>query len=173
MVAMRKFRNTMTTLAVAGLVAAAPAVAHADVVDTYLAAIPAGQISCQQANNYWTDAGDYQSKRSQALLAANFHPRGGEIRDALARVDEAAHRCGLIGGGATAPAAQNGQAPVPVQQGGQQVQAPAPGQAPAQAPAQAQDNTVSIGGQTFPVPEILAPVVNWLRDALGNLGIRF
>jgi len=32
---------------------------------------------------------------------------------------------------------------------------------------------VSIGGQTFPVPEILAPVVNWLRDALGNLGIRF
>lgn len=165
MVAMRKFRNTMTTLAVAGLVAAAPAVAHADVVDTYLAAIPAGQISCQQANNYWTDAGDYQSKRSQALLAANFHPRGGEIRDALARVDEAAHRCGLIGGGATAPAAQNGQAPAPVQQ----VQAPAPGQAP----AQAQDNTVSIGGQTFPVPEILAPVVNWLRDALGNLGIRF
>lgn len=169
MVAMRKFRNTMTTLAVAGLVAAAPAVAHADVVDTYLAAIPAGQISCQQANNYWTDAGDYQSKRSQALLAANFHPRGGEIRDALARVDEAAHRCGLIGGGATAPAAQNGQAPAPVQQGGQQVQAPAPGQAP----AQAQDNTVSIGGQTFPVPEILAPVVNWLRVALGNLGIRF
>ena len=168
MVAVRKFRNTMTTLAVAGLVAAAPAVAHADVVDTYLAAIPAGQISCQQANNYWTDAGDYQSKRSQALLAANFHPRGGEIRDALAYFR-------VVAQGADDLAFErivnvpNGQAPAPVQQGGQQVQAPAPGQAP----AQAQDNTVSIGGQTFPVPEILAPVVNWLRDALGNLGIRF
>lgn len=166
---MHKFRKTLTSVAVAGLVATSPAIAHADVVDSYLAAIPAGQISCQQANNYWTDAGDYQSKRSQALLAANFHPRGGEIRDALARIDEAAHRCGLIGGGGNTTAGQTNQTQAPVQQA--PVQQTAAPQAPAtvQAPA----NTVNVAGQTFHVPEPLAPVVNWLRDALGNLGIYF
>lgn len=164
---MRKFRNTMTAFAVAGLVATAPAIAHADIVDDYLAAIPAGQISCQQANNYWTNADDYQNKRSQALLGANFHPRGGEIRAAVARVDEAAHRCGLLGGGAQAPSGQNNQAPAP----GQQVpaaQSPAPTQ---QAPAAPAPNTVTVAGHSFPVPEILAPVVTWLRDVLGGFGI--
>ncbi|MCS5479719.1 hypothetical protein NYP18_08610 [Corynebacterium sp. YIM 101645] len=160
---MRKFRNTMTAFAVAGLVATTPAIAHADIVDDYLAAIPAGQISCQQANNYWTNADDYQSKRSQALLGANFHPRGGEIRAAVSRVDEAAHRCGLVGGGG-----QNNQAPAPAAPA---QQAPAPAQQ-APAPAAPAVNTVTVAGQTVPVPEVLSPVVTWLRDVLGNLGIR-
>jgi hypothetical protein len=171
MVAMRKFRNTMTAFAVAGLIATTPAIAHADIVDDYLAAIPAGQISCQQANNYWTDADDYQNKRSQALLGANFHPRGGEIRAAISRVDEAANRCGLTGGGQAA-GGQNNQAPAPTQQAPAQ-QSPTQ-QAPVQqapAPAAPANNTVTVAGQTFPVPEILAPVVTWLRDALANLGI--
>ncbi|WP_156229036.1 hypothetical protein [Corynebacterium comes] len=163
---MHKFRNTLTSLAVAGLVATTPAIAHADVVDSYLAAIPAGQISCQQANNYWTDAGDYQGKRNQALLAANFHPRGGEIRDALSRVDEAAHRCGLLGGGVNTPAGQNNQAQAPAQQVRQNTTAPQGGQ---QAPA----NTVTVAGQAIQVPDSVAPVINWLRDVLANLGIRF
>lgn len=168
MVAMRKFRNTLTAFAVAGLVATTPAIAHADIVDDYLAALPAGQISCQQANNYWTNADDYQNKRSQALLGANFHPRGGEIRAAISRVDEAANRCGLLGGGGqTAAAGQNNQqapaAPAPAQQ------APAQ-QAPAPAPA-APANTVTVAGHTVHVPEVLAPVVTWLREALGNFGI--
>lgn len=158
MVAMRKFRNTMTAFAVAGLVATTPAIAHADIVDDYLAAIPAGQISCQQANNYWTNAEDYQSKRSQALLGANFHPRGGEIRAAVSRVDEAAHRCGLVGGG------QNNPAPAQNTGGNTGTQtAPAPAPAP---------NTITIAGQTHFVPEPLAPVVEWLRNALGILNIR-
>ena len=153
-IAMRKFRNTMTSFAVAGLIATTPAIAHADIVDDYLAAIPAGQISCQQAKNYWTNADDYQNKRSQALLAANIHPRGGEIRNAISRIDEAAHRCGLLGGGGG-----GGQAG-----GGQNNQAPA-----TQSPA---NNTVLLSSHTLHVPDFLVPVVEWLRSALGNVGIR-
>ena len=78
---------------------AAPAAAHADAVDTLLAKLPAGQISCSQAKQYWTNSADYNQKKSQALAAANFHPRGGEIRDAIARADEAIARCGLGAGG--------------------------------------------------------------------------
>ena len=170
MVAMRKFRNTMTAFAVAGLVATTPAIAHADIVDDYLAAIPAGQISCQQANNYWTNAEDYQSKRSQALLGANFHPRGGEIRAAVSRVDEAANRCGLLGGGGQAAAGQNNQAPAPAP-AAPAAQSPAPAQQ-APAPAAPANNTVTVVGQTITVPEVLAPAVTWLRDVLGGLGIR-
>lgn len=157
MVAMRKFRNTMTALAAAGLLATTPAIAHADIVDDYLAAIPAGEISCQQANNYWSNASDYQNKRSQALLGANFHPRGGEIRAAIARVDDAANRCGLLGNGGQAAAGQSNPAP-------------APAAAPATAPV-ATGDTVTVAGQNIPVPEPLAPVINWLRGALGALGI--
>jgi len=174
MIAMRKFRNTMTAFAVAGLVATTPVIAHADIVDDYLAAIPAGQISCQQANNYWTNPADYQDKRSQALLGANFHPRGGEIRAAISRIDEAAHRCGLLGGGggqATGGQTTGGQGG----QGGQNNQAPAQqGSTPQSSTPQGSSasDTVLIAGQSFPVPDFLAPVVDWLRSVLGNLGIR-
>jgi len=82
--------------------------------DDYLAKVPAGQISCEQATKYYTNPSDYNSKKSQALAAANFHPRGGEIRDAIARADEAIARCGLNGGGGkTAPANNNQGTPAP------------------------------------------------------------
>ncbi|WJY88661.1 hypothetical protein [Corynebacterium confusum] len=74
---------------------ATPAVASADPVDDLLAKVPAGQISCEKARSYWTNPGDYQSKRSQALSVATFHPRGGEIRSAIARMDDAVNRCNL------------------------------------------------------------------------------
>lgn len=110
-----------------GIGVLSPATASADAVDDLLNRFPSGQISCEQANSYWTNEADYNNKRSQAQMLANFHPRGGEIRDALARVDEAANRCGLKGGGAPASQAPTPQSPAP--------QSPAP-QAPApQAPA--------------------------------------
>lgn len=110
-----------------GIGVLSPATASADAVDDLLNRFPSGQISCEQANSYWTNEADYNNKRSQAQMLANFHPRGGEIRDALARVEEAANRCGLKGGGAPANQAPANQAPAN--------QAPA-NQAPAnQAPA--------------------------------------
>ncbi len=87
----------IASAATAAAFALSAPVASADIVDDYLAKVPAGQISCEQAQAYWTNSGDYNSKRSQALAAANFHPRGGEIRSTIARVDEAVARCGLAG----------------------------------------------------------------------------
>ena len=81
--------------AVAALSIAAPA-ANADIVDDALARIPAGEITCEQANEYWTTEAEYNDIRQMAQAAAPFHPRGGEITDALNRVHEAAQRCGLI-----------------------------------------------------------------------------
>ncbi|MFH0412642.1 hypothetical protein ACG98H_11205 [Corynebacterium sp. L4756] len=78
---------------------ASPAIASADVVDDMLAKMPSGQISCSQAESQYTNASDYNSKKNQALAAANFHPRGGEIREAIGRMDEAIERCNLNGGG--------------------------------------------------------------------------
>lgn len=87
---------------------ATPAVASADPVDDLLAKVPAGQISCEKARSYWTNPGDYQSKRSQALSVATFHPRGGEIRSAIARMDDAVNRCNLgQSGNQQQPAVQN------------------------------------------------------------------
>lgn len=103
-----------------------PAVASADPIDDALDRIPPGQISCEDAEAYWTTEEEYNSLRSQALAVAPFHPRGAEIRDALARVDEAATRCGLKGGGGT------------------QAQAPAPAPAPGQ-PAPAPSNLINLG----------------------------
>lgn len=98
-------RSLKTGLATVGLATAAaiaiPATASADIVDDALARIPAGEISCEQANQYWTTEAEYNSYAAQARLAAVFHPRGGEINNALARIDEAANRCGLKGGGNT------------------------------------------------------------------------
>lgn len=98
------------TSAKTGLIAAAtaltatlasPAIASADVVDDMLAKMPSGQISCSQAESQYTNASDYNSKKQQALAVANFHSRGGEIRAAISRMDEAIARCGLNGGGNT------------------------------------------------------------------------
>lgn len=110
---MWRMRNKLVLCSAAAAVTvglASPA-ASADMVDDYLAKVPAGQISCEQATKYYTNPSDYNSKKSQALAAANFHPRGGEIRDAIARADEAIARCGLNGGnggGNAAPANNNG-----------------------------------------------------------------
>ena len=134
----------------------APA-ASADMVDDYLAKVPAGQISCEQATKYYTNPSDYNSKKSQALAAANFHPRGPEIRDAVARADEAIARCGLNGGGGNAAPAQN---TAPTNNGGHN--ANNGGGAPANngnnAPANNAFPTfpVTIGNFTFNVPDILA-----------------
>ncbi|MDO5669155.1 MAG: hypothetical protein Q4G50_04055 [Corynebacterium sp.] len=118
----RFFARTLVVSAslAVGLGAFAPA-ASADAVDDLLNRIPAGQISCEQARNYWTNETDYNNKRAQGQAVAAFHPRGAEIRDALARVDEAANRCGLKGGGA-APSQPAPQRPAPSQP------APAPAQ---------------------------------------------
>ncbi|MDY3128251.1 MAG: hypothetical protein SOW59_09050 [Corynebacterium sp.] len=76
---------------------AAPA--SADAIDDYLDKVPGGQISCEQAASYYTNPGDYNNKKSQALAVANFHRRGGEIRSAVTRADEAIARCNLSQGG--------------------------------------------------------------------------
>ncbi|QNE88671.1 hypothetical protein H0194_06035 [Corynebacterium incognita] len=102
-------RKTLKTSIVAGataLIASAftPA-ASADAVDDMLAKMPSGPISCEQANKYWTSEADFQSKKKQALAVATFHPRGGEIRAAIGRIDEAANRCGLRGTTGSKPSA--------------------------------------------------------------------
>ena len=85
------------------LCSTSPAVANADAVDRALNALPAGQISCQQARSYWTNTADYNNKVAQARALALVDPRGPRILAALARIAEAANRCGLKGGGAPAP----------------------------------------------------------------------
>ncbi|MFP7365247.1 hypothetical protein SFC07_05630 [Corynebacterium callunae] len=92
----RSFTLTATFVGAAAL--AAPATASADAIDDALAAIPSGQISCSQAEKYWTTEADYNSKVAQANALALFDSRGPQIKAALARVDEAANRCGLKGG---------------------------------------------------------------------------
>ncbi|OFM04449.1 hypothetical protein HMPREF2724_02360, partial [Corynebacterium sp. HMSC071F07] len=119
--------------------------ASADMVDDYLAKVPAGQISCDQASRYYTNASDYNSKKSQALAAANFHPRGGEIRDAIARADEAIARCGLNGG---APAPKPAPAPAPKP-------APAPANVISVGVVPGQPTVdVPVGPQVFRIPDI-------------------
>lgn len=108
---MWRMRKKLVLCSVAAAIGLSAPTASADMVDDYLAKVPAGQISCEQATKYYTNPSDYNSKKSQALAAANFHPRGGEIRDAVARADEAIARCGLNGGnggGNAAPANNNG-----------------------------------------------------------------
>ncbi|MCT1428950.1 hypothetical protein [Corynebacterium sp. p3-SID1241] len=135
---------------------AAPAAAHADAVDNLLAKMPAGQISCSQAKQYWTNSADYNQKKSQALAVATVHPRGNEVRDAIGRMDEAIARCGLNG--------TTGQGK-PVNTGGQRGNAPAPKPAPAPAPAK-NAKVIELGtipgqptvdvpflGQTFRIPD--------------------
>lgn len=150
---MCRMRNKLVLCSVAAAIGLSAPTASADMVDDYLAKVPAGQISCEQATKYYTNPSDYNSKKSQALAAANFHPRGGEIRDAVARADEAIARCGLNGGGGNT--ANNGGAPA-------NNSAPANNTAPANNGNNAPSNNafptfpVTIGNFTFNVPDILA-----------------
>ena len=152
---MWRMRNKLALCSVAAAIGLSAPTASADMVDDYLAKVPSGQISCEQATKYYTNPSDYNSKKSQALAAANFHPRGGEIRDAVARADEAIARCGLNGGGGNA--ANNGGAPAnnaaPANNGGG-----ASANNGNNAPANNAFPTfpVSIGNFTFNVPDILA-----------------
>lgn len=132
-------KSALLTAATAITVSLATPAASADMVDNYLAKVPAGQISCDQASRYYTNASDYNSKKSQALAAAKFHPRGGEIRDAIARADEAIARCGL-NGGAPAPAPKPAPAPANVISVGV-----VPGQPTVDVP---------VGPQVFRIPDI-------------------
>ncbi|WP_230307916.1 hypothetical protein [Corynebacterium guaraldiae] len=68
-------RNKLVLCSVAAAIGLSAPTASADMVDDYLAKVPAGQISCEQATKYYTNPSDYNSKKSQALAAANFHPR--------------------------------------------------------------------------------------------------
>ena len=153
---MWRMRNKLVLCSVAAAIGLSAPTASADMVDDYLAKVPAGQISCEQATKYYTNPSDYSSKKSQALAAANFHPRGPEIRDAVARADEAIARCGLNGGGGNAAPAQN-TAPanntVPANNGGG-----APANNGNNAPSNNAFPTfpVTIGNFTFNVPDILA-----------------
>lgn len=152
---MWRMRNKLVLCSVAAAIGLSAPTASADMVDDYLAKVPSGQISCEQATKYYTNPSDYNSKKSQALAAANFHPRGAEIRDAVARADEAIARCGLNGGGANT--ANNGGAPAnntaPANNGGG-----APANSGNNAPANNAFPTfpVTIGNFTFNVPDILA-----------------
>ena len=104
-------KTALASVVAAGAVTAlSPALASAGPVDDALALIPAGEITCGQARSYWTTEAEYNSIRAQAQTVSWVHPRGGEIRDALARVEEAANRCGLKGG-QSAPGNNNPGAP--------------------------------------------------------------
>lgn len=110
-----------TVAAAASFAVLAPAAANADAIDDALNALPAGQITCEQAENYWTNTADYNEKVAMAQMVARFDSRGAEINAALARVDEAATRCGLKGGAPTlnnpAPAPNEGSPAAPQNQG--------------------------------------------------------
>ncbi|WJY73062.1 MULTISPECIES: hypothetical protein [Corynebacterium] len=94
-----RFKRATTSVALAGLIVTVTSgAAQADVVDRALTALPKGQISCAQATKYWTNTADYNRKVAQARALAAVDPRGPQILAALARVDEAANRCGLKGG---------------------------------------------------------------------------
>ena len=177
--------------AVASTIALAPA-AQADMIDDALAKLPSGPISCDQAKRYWTNEADYNSKVRQAQTVARFDSRGPQILNALARVDEAANRCGLKGSGNNAGGsgnagggtAQNNQRAPQNNQGQPQQQAPRQGQqgqpqqqAPAPA-APAAQNTIVLapaGAPSFEVPVngvgtvVLPDVLAMLRQALAAI----
>lgn len=145
-------RSLKTSLGIVGaaaiLTTALPATASADIVDDALARIPAGQISCEQAEQYWTTEEEYNSYAQQARAAAVFHPRGGEIRDALHRIDEAADRCGLKGGATGGTNNGGGTGGNANNNGGGNANNGGNNNAPAPAPAPANNGPVI----TIPVP---------------------
>lgn len=163
--AVMKLRSLAMTAAVAGTLAAAPAAAHADAIDDALAKLPAGEISCAQAEKYWTNDADYNAKVRQAQTIARFDSRGPQILDALARVENAANRCGLKGtnGNSNAAPAQPAQSAQPAQ--------PAPATQPAQpAPAAQQNpqNVIVLAPQGAPTIDV--PVANVATVRLPDLG---
>lgn len=179
--------TTAATAAIAGSLVLAPA-AKADLIDDALAALPAGQISCSQASKYWTNEADYNSKVRQAQTIARFDSRGPQILEALGRVDEAANRCGLKGGG-NAPARQNQPAQQASTQQAQRQNQPAArqnqpaqqapaqqAQAPAQqAPAGQRIQLAPAGMPSFEVPVngvgtvVVPDVLTLLRQALAAI----
>lgn len=158
---MTKFSRNLSIAFFTATLVSAPGLAQADQVDQVLAALPAGPISCEQAAKYWTNEADYNDKVAQANMLAMVDSRGPQIRDALARVDEAANRCGLEGGAAPAPApAQGGAAPAP---------APAPtGAIMSSAPGLPSINVQLPGGQWITVPNLQQIAA----DFLAKFGIR-
>ncbi len=159
---MRHIRDTMARMtiarkaalfaATAGLTAtlAAPA-ASADAIDDYLAKVPSGQISCEQAAKYYTNPTDYNNKKRQALAVATFDSRGPQIRDAISRADEAIARCNLANGGTTT----NTNTTTPAPANNNQSNAPAPAnnnQAPAQNNTRIIPLFVQAGQPTIDVP---------------------
>lgn len=170
--------TTAATAAIAGTLVLAPA-AKADLIDDALAKLPAGQIPCSQAAKYWTNEADYNAKVRQAQTVARFDSRGPQILEALGRVDEAANRCGLKGGGnAQARQAQQAQQaqPAPQAQRPGQPAARQTQQAPAQpAPADQRIQLVPANVPSFEVPVsgvgtvILPDVLTMLRQALAEI----
>ncbi|MCG7254275.1 hypothetical protein MHK13_05980 [Corynebacterium hadale] len=146
-----KLRSLAMTAAVAGTLAAAPAAAHADAIDDALAKLPAGEISCAQAEKYWTNDADYNAKVRQAQTIARFDSRGPQILDALARVENAANRCGLKG-----------------TNGGTSNAAPAQPAQPAPAAQQNPQNVIVLAPQGAPTIDV--PVANVATVRLPDLG---
>lgn len=145
----------LTATFVGAATLATPAIASADIVDNALAALPSGEISCSQAEKYWTTEADYNSKVAQANALAMFDSRGPQIQAALARVDEAANRCGLKGGTVAAQAeatevAPAAPAPAPQDNTGTSQTAPAPA-APAAPAATPVVNLAPAGSPTFTI----------------------
>lgn len=167
-----KIRSLAMSTAIAGSLIAAPVAtqtAHADAIDDALAALPAGEISCAQAEKYWTNDADYNTKVRQARTIAAFDRRGPQILDALGRVESAANRCGLKGtngGGAQAQRPAQQQAPA------QSAPAPAQPQSQPQAPAPAPGapkNLIVLAPQG--VPTFDAPVANVATVRLPDLAV--
>lgn len=153
-----------TVAAAASFAVLAPAAANADAIDDALNALPAGQITCEQAESYWTNTADYNEKVAMAQMVARFDSRGAEINAALARVDEAATRCGLKGGTA-APTNGGDNTPAPGNP------APAPSQ-DNNTPAQNQgiEGAPTIAVPTAPgTPTITIPAFNTVNLVLPDL----
>ncbi len=160
---MRHIRDTMARMtiarkaalfaATAGLTAtlAAPA-ASADAIDDYLAKVPSGQISCEQAAKYYTNPTDYNNKKRQALAVATFDSRGPQIRDAISRADEAIARCNLANGGTTTNTNTTTPAPANNQSNTAHNQSNTNNQAPAQNNTRIIPLFVQAGQPTIDVP---------------------
>ncbi|MCT2338110.1 hypothetical protein [Corynebacterium sp. p3-SID1056] len=159
-----KIRAFALSAAVAGtLISAQPA--QADAIDDALAKLPAGEISCEQAEKYWTNDADYNAKVRQARTIARFDSRGPQILDALARVENAANRCGLKG---TTGGNQGNTQPAQPAQKPAQKPAPKPAQ-PAPKPAQQARPLIVLAPQG--VPTFDAPVANVATVRLPDLAV--
>lgn len=157
-----KIRAIALSAAAAGtLFAAQPA--HADAIDDALAKLPAGEISCEQAEKYWTNDADYNAKVRQARTIARFDSRGPQILDALARVESAANRCGLKG---TNGGNQGGNQQAPAKPAPAQQAQPAPAKP---APAQPGKPLIVLAPQG--VPTFDAPVANVATVRLPDLAV--